>query len=209
MKKSLLLINLLFLSIFSIAQNGSETYDGCEGDGYSVDVNGTTYDEANPTGTETITGGAADGSDSTVVIDLTYKPNSTGSETYSGCEGDGYTVDVNGTTYDEANPTGTETLTAANGCDSIVTIDLEFLPNSTGSETYSGCEGDGYTVDVNGTTYDEANPTGTETLTAANGCDSIVTIDLEFTAPATGMETYSGCEGDGYTVDVNGTTYDE
>jgi hypothetical protein len=41
---------------------------------------------------------------------------------------------------------GTEVLTSANGCDSTVTITLIYKPNSTGSETYSGCQGDGYSV---------------------------------------------------------------
>ncbi len=79
-----------------------------------------------------------------------------------------------------------ETLAAANGCDSVVTINLQFLPNTTGTEIYTGCAGDGYSVVVNGTTYNESNPTGMETLAAANGCDSVVTINLVFcqTQPA-------------------------
>ena len=92
----------------------------------------------------------------------------TGSETYAGCIGDGYSIDVNGTTYDETNTSGTEILIAANGCDSVVTINLAFAPNTTGSETYAGCLGDGYSVDVNGTTYDETTIPSTDTLVAAN-----------------------------------------
>jgi gliding motility-associated-like protein len=86
---------------------------------------------------------------------------------------------VNGTTYDESNPTGTELMTTVFGCDSTVTINLVFLANLEGEETYTGCEGDGYSVIVNGTVYDESNPTGTETITGT-GCDSIVTINLVF-----------------------------
>ena len=51
--------------------------------------------------------------------------------------------------------------------------------NTTGTESYVGCAGDGYsvrgTMDV---TYDESNPSGTQVLSNANGCDSTVTIDL-------------------------------
>jgi hypothetical protein len=115
-----------------------------------------------------------------VSINLVFSPSSTGEETYLGCEGDGYSVDVNGVTYDESNPTGTEILTNAAGCDSTVSINLVFSPSSTGEETYLGCEGDGYSVDVNGVTYDESNPTGTEILTNAAGCDSIVSINLVY-----------------------------
>jgi len=192
---------------FAPAGFGNEDYNGCTGDGYSIVVNGTTYDEVNPMGIETFPGSG--GCDSTVTIDLTFNPLGFGTETYNGCEGDGYSVVVNGTTYNEANPDGIEILQTSAGCDSTVTIDLNFLPTTMGDETYTGCEGDGYSVVVNGTVYDEMNPSGTETLTGINGCDSIVTILLTFAPAGNGAETYNGCEGDGYSVVVNGTTYDE
>jgi hypothetical protein len=69
---------------------------------------------------------------------------------------------VNGTTYNEGNPTGTEILNNSSGCDSTVTINLSFAPSGTGTETYQGCQGDGYSVTVNGTIYNEGNPAGTE-----------------------------------------------
>ena len=69
-----------------------------------------------------------------------------------------------------------------------------------GIENYSGCSGDGYSVLVNGVTYNESNPSGTEVLSNANGCDSTVTIDLTFNSSVTGSEAYTGCLGDGYAV---------
>ena len=159
---------------------GTETYTGCQGDGYSVVVNGVTYDEGNPSGTEVLS--AVAGCDSTVTITLIYNNNTFGTETYTGCQGDGYSVDVNGITYDEGNPSGTEVLTNSNGCDSTVTITLIYNNNTFGTETYTGCQGDGYSVVVNGVTYDEGNPSGTEVLTNSNSCDSTVTIALIFNA---------------------------
>lgn len=53
-------------------------------------------------------------------------------------------------------------------------------PLSTGNESYNGCSGDGYSVNVNGMLYDEATPSGTEILTNAYGCDSTVTVNLTF-----------------------------
>ena len=47
-------------------------------------------------------------------------------------------------------------------CDSTVTIDLVYNSNTTGTESYVGCAGDGYSVVVNGVTYDESNPSGTQ-----------------------------------------------
>ncbi len=196
-------INLVYENI----STGDETYTGCTGDGYSVTVNGTLYNEANPTGTEVLTNSV--NCDSTVTINLVFNPTSTGDETYTGCTGDGYSVTVNGTLYNEANPSGTEDLTNAIGCDSTVTINLVFNPNTTGNEDYLGCTGDGYSVTVNGTLYNEANPTGTELQSNQYGCDSTVTVNLVFNPTSIGSETYTGCAGDGYSVTVNGTVYDE
>ena len=85
-----------------------------------------------------------------------------------------------------------------------VTIDLHYYnSNTTGTESYVGCAGDGYSVVVNGVTYDESsNPSGTQVLTNANGCDSTVTIDLVYNSNTTGTESYVGCTGDGYSVVV-------
>ncbi|TAK43538.1 MAG: T9SS type B sorting domain-containing protein [Saprospiraceae bacterium] len=193
--------------VFKSTSSGNETYNGCTGDGYSVAVNNTVYNENNPTGTEVLTNYL--GCDSTVTINLNFSPVASGFETYAGCSGSGYSVTVNGTVYNENNPTGTEMLTNFSGCDSIVTISLVFNQNLTSSETYTGCTGDGYSVTVNGTLYDENNPTGTELMTASGGCDSTVTINLVFNPVSTGSETYTGCDGDGYSVAVNGTIYNE
>ncbi len=169
-------------------------------------VNGTTYNEANPTGTEVLTNFL--GCDSTVTVTLVYNAVSLGVEPYTGCAGDGYSVVVNGTTYNEANPTGTEVLTNFLGCDSTVAVTLVFNPTSTGSEVYTGCQGDGYSVTVNGTTYNETNPTGTEVLTNSLGCDSTVTITLTYnnnpTPSITGPSVF--CNGSSFTLDA-GTGY--
>ncbi len=114
---------------------GNVNHNGCAGDGYTVVVNGTTYNEFNPTGTETLTGANANGCDSIVTINLVFNANVTGQENYSGCQGDGYSVVVNGTLYNEANPNGTETLTSSTGCDSVVTINLVFANNTPASIT--------------------------------------------------------------------------
>ena len=155
-------------SCFNETGTSTETYTGCEGDGYEVIVNGTVYNEGNPTGTEMIPNGTVLGTDSIIIINLTFNPTSTGTEVYTGCESDGYEVIVNGTTYNESNPTGTETLTNANGCDSIVTIDLTFNPATTGTEVYTGQEGSGYEVIVNGTVYNESNPLNDHKVNMSN-----------------------------------------
>src|SRR5690606_34136456 len=102
-----------------------------------------------------------------------FLPILTGLETYSGCTGDGYFVVVGGTVYNEANPTGTELLQTPGGCDSLVTIDLQFNTAGSSQILYSGCSGDGYSVTVNGVVYDEFNPDGFEQIENPAGCDSL------------------------------------
>ena len=101
------------------------------------------------------------------------------------------------------------TSTADNSCMAAQTVNLVINPNSADTETYIGCEGDNYSIDVNGTTYNQANPTGIETLTNSVGCDSLVTINLTFNALPTLTIDNIACDADltTYTIDFasNGT----
>lgn len=74
----------------------------------------------------------------------------------------------------------TSVLAAENGCDTIVTLELNQSANPVSTFTYQGCEGDGFSASIGGTVYDETNPTGQEILTAESGCDSVVNVDLSF-----------------------------
>lgn len=193
--------------VFGANSMSQQEFIACEGSGLSIQVNGTLYNEDNPSGIEDLT--AFNGCDSTVTIDLTFIQNTTGTENYEGCQGDGYSVLVNGTTYNENNPAGQEILMSSSGCDSIVTVDLSFDNNATRDLTISRCTGDGYMINVNGTVYSESNPTGMELLVAANGCDSIINVELIFGNTTTEEIVHRGCIGDGFTVTVNNTVYDE
>ncbi len=64
---------------------------------------------------------------------------------------------------------------------SLISLPENIAPEI-GSETYTGCPNDGYSIVVNNTTYDITNPTGQEIIVdgAVNGCDSIVDINLTF-----------------------------
>ena len=246
---------------YSCDEIGTETYTGCEGDGYSVVVNGVIYNENNPSGTEVIAGGASTGCDLIVTIDLTFNANEISYQSLTLCEGEN--LIYNGTVYDQGNPTGTEIIIggASNGCNLITNIDLTYLPNEILNESYTLCEGESFTY--NGIVYDEANPNGTEVipgggstgcdliveinlvfypnstsyysyalcegesitiydnvytesnpngtvvLVSSTGCDSIIIIDLTFIPNAMSTETYQGTSGDGYSVIISGVIYDE
>jgi len=105
-------------------------------------------------------------------------------------------VEVNNNVYDIDNPMGSEMLTAVSGCDSIVNIDLQFFEPADSLLNPTLCSGS--EVIVNGNTYDELNPTGTETFPggSAMGCDSIVNIELMFDNMITNTFDESICNGD-------------
>lgn len=66
----------------------------------------------------------------------------------------------------------------------------------------------GQSLTINGTIYDAANPSGTETLlgAAANGCDSVVVVDLAFSAALETTLTDRLCFGE--SRQINGKIYD-
>lgn len=125
----------------------------------------------------------------------------TGEENYVGCMGDAYAVPVGGTIFNESNPTGMVNLLTADGCDSIVTVDLTFLPspipminslfNENGYDILCHGESTGAAVvSVNGTgpyTYQWSNGATTEMINnlTASTYSVIVTDDSNCSAVQT------------------------
>jgi len=105
-------------------------YIGCHGDGYSIEINGTKYDESNPVGIENIES-ASGCNDSLINVNLVFNPIDTNIIFYQGFQNDGYNLTINGTLYNELNPEGTEYLKNIYGCDSIIEIKLKFIPKKT------------------------------------------------------------------------------
>ncbi|MFK8005148.1 MAG: gliding motility-associated C-terminal domain-containing protein [Saprospiraceae bacterium] len=128
---------------------------------------------------------------------------------YVGCLNDGYSIEVNGIIYNEDNISGTEILTASGGCDSLISINLEFpYSNVTTEVNYVGCQNDGYSIEVNGTTYDEDNTTGTEILMTSNGCDSIIDILLSYEISSIENLSNTECLPVDFFIEINGNIYD-
>ncbi len=115
------------------------------------------------------------------------------------CEGQSYTV--GNSTY---NTTGnyTDILIGPNGCDSIVNLDLTVNPHTTATVDPIICEGESYIIGSS-----VLNETGTyvETITNANGCDSVVTVNLTVIQPTTTTVQETICEGN--SIDVAGETF--
>ncbi len=194
-------VSLTFNSV--VINNINQTL--CPGD--SIVVNGTTYNSAHPSGSQTFVGGSYLGCDSVVNINLSFYPISVYNLNQTLCTGG--SIIVNGTVYDAAHPSGTEVLVNADihGCDSTVNVNLTFNNVVTFNLNATLCTGD--SIVVNGTTYNSANPSGSETFIGGSylGCDSVVNINLSFYPQNVFNLTQTLCSGEFITV--NGTVYDQ
>src|SRR5690554_2470368 len=163
---------------------GDTTAVACD----SFDWFGTTY-TASGTATHVLTNSA--GCDSTVTLILTINISATGTDTQTAC---GSFTWIDGVEYTASNNTAMYTIVggAANGCDSIVTLDLTINPVATGTDTQTAC---GSFTWIDGVEYTASNNTAMYTIVggAANGCDSIVTLDLTINQVATGTDVQASC----------------
>lgn len=144
---------------------------GCVDDGYSMVVNGNTYNEANPFGTELlITSG---GCDSLVHIELIFNSPVSAQADISLCPGENYTLATGEIITENGNYI--DTLVGSNGCDSVLFFEIINYPSDTIYFIQEICPGD--SVTVNGQSY-FAGSTYSDTLTNQYGCDSLLTTDL-------------------------------
>jgi gliding motility-associated-like protein len=139
------------------------------------------------------------GCDSTVTLHLTIFQTSSSDTSATACE----SFTWYGTTYNQSG-TYSHLLQTINGCDSTVNLNLtinqvviheDIIVSWTGSYTW-----------IDGITYTNSNNTASFTFpnAAANGCDSIVTLDLF--VGVRGYDTIIAC--DNYTW-IDGITYSQ
>jgi len=183
----------------SVLANSTGSYNAVICPGGSITYNGTTYDGNNLTGTETLV--AANGCDSVVSVSLTVQQSVFGTYNASICEDDSITY--NGVLYNSNNLSGSDTLVSAGGCDSIVTVTINLLLNSTATVNSTICSGESFTY--NGVVYDSNNLNGIDTIQSASGCDSIVTINVTELPLLTSSFDTTICNGDLF--ELNGTVY--
>ncbi len=148
-------------------------------DGESVTVGNNVY---TTTGVYNHSYQTTHGCDSLITLDLTVLPSPVVSLNETICDGESFTV--GNSTY---TTTGdyVDVLQTTLGCDSTVHLWLDVLPNFTTTIDSVICDVD--SIYVGGNWYDS---TGTYTinLTATNGCDSTITLNLvsEFCDPCEG-----------------------
>jgi hypothetical protein len=165
----------------------------CNGASYSF--NGQ---QLNAAGTYIDTLTAVFGCDSVVVLNLSIIQPVHHSLNDTICAGGSFVF--GGHTLSTAG-TYSDTLQASSGCDSIVTLSLAIKPALNSQLTESICQGGSY--NFNGHSLNTSG-TYTDTLTAENGCDSIVTLALTVNGAFTSTSHVSICQGSTY--NFNGQT---
>ena len=121
---------------------------------------------------------------------------------------------IDGNIYTSNNNCSTHILVGqgANGCDSLVTLDLTIVNSAIGTDTRTECNS---FIWIDGNNYTSSNNTATFNIVggAANGCDSLVTLDLTIVNSATGTDTRTECnpytwiDGNNYTSSNNTATF--
>lgn len=111
---------------------------------------------------------------------------------------------INGLTYTASNTTAKYILAnaSANGCDSIVQLNLTILPHTSSTQVISACNS--YTW-INGITYYVSTNTPTYIIPNSAGCDSIITLHLTIHQPSTTTLNVVACNS--YTWPANGIEY--
>ena len=154
---------------------GVDAVSGCD----SVIFKGVKY-TADAVVLDTLVGGAANGCDSIVTVTITVKHHATGVDTKSNCN----SVEFKGVKY-TADAVVLDTIVggAANGCDSIVTVTITVLkPDTTVLPAVDSCNRYHLmTADIDTliTTTDNYK----FVFQNANGCDSVVTINVTIATP--------------------------
>jgi len=194
------------ITITGQATNNNQNASICVGANYTL-PGGTIVNTAG-TYIDTLT--ATNGCDSiiTTVLTLTNSININSSATI--CNGNNYTLPWGSV----INTAGVykDTITSTSGCDSIFTITINVLQNSSNTINSTICNGNSYTlpsgnnVSIAGNYYD--------TLQSANGCDSVITTNLTVMPNSAFNQNPIICSGqtftlpDGTIVSANGNYND-
>lgn len=134
-------------------------------------IDGNFYVTDNNTATYTLTNAA--GCDSIITLDLTVNNHSSATDVQTACSAFTW---IDGVTYTSSTNVN-YIIPNASGCDSTITLDLTITTIET-TDVIETCE-DSYTW-IDGNTYTTNNNTANMMFQTANGCDSLVTLDLSF-----------------------------
>ena len=176
------------LSILPVSSS-AQTFTICQGT--SITVGSSTYASS---GIYSDVFTAANGCDSTVTTTLFVESTLTSNFSASICQGDSYAF--GGNTLSTAG-TYTTTVPAAGGCDSVITLFLTVIPPIQTIQNVTICLGQSYVF--NGQNLTTAG-SYQQVLTAANGCDSITTLNLTVAPIINATQSATICQGQNYTL---------
>lgn len=175
--------------------------------GESFSLGNTTFNAANPSGT-VIVPGVGNQCDTTYNVNVSFYPEARGNFNYTGCD-QNFSVTIGNQTFNRNNPGGTVTLPNASffGCDSIVTVSIIINQAVQNRIEETTCD-PAYTLTIGNSVFSRTRPSGMITLNgqAANGCDSIITVNLTFINPVTINIDTTVCSAD-FSLSAGGTTF--
>lgn len=149
-------------------------HTGCTGDGFELTIDNVTFNEQNPQGQVKLF--SEKGCDSLIVVQMDFQQKLSGIQEIGLCQGrthqlyTGVTISIPGIYQD--------TLTGSNGCDSLLEVRVQPLYNASGSDSRKLCLGDVYWLNTGQSVVQSG--IYLDTLTAANGCDSLLQLDITF-----------------------------
>ncbi len=181
--------------------------------GQSIVINGVRYDANKTSGTDTLKGASASGCDSVVHVNVVI-PNTTGSYSVTICRSD--SVFIVKEYFSARKPSGQiickagEACASVYGCDSIINVSLDFIPDAMGFYRANICRGDTITLPgFPGEKFFSGRTNGTLKMvnSAANGCDSIIQVNLTVLPDAIGAFDTVLCENQG--LNLYGNQFDK
>jgi hypothetical protein len=135
---------------------------------------------------------AANGCDSTILLQLQVVPPISTNQNASICTGGSY-VFGNQTIQSAGNYQ--RVLTAANGCDSTIILNLQVLPSIVSTQNLSICTGSVYAF---GNQILQTTGTYSNVFTTINGCDSLVTLNLQVSNIISNTQNITICQGENF-----------
>lgn len=193
---------ILNITINGLPYNTSAiTEDLCPGE--TVTINGMVYSTGG-TFTDTLQGNGGE-CDTILTITINEHPYNTNTISASICPGE--TITIYGMVYDMGGTYSDTVTNVTGGCDTLVTINIAELSLVPSTVNASFCTGE--SVVVYGNTYSTAGTFQDTVQSTTGGCDTAVTIIIAENPLIQANFTHAGCEGDGYSIVINGTTYDE
>lgn len=150
----------------------------------------------NTAGIHSVTVNSIYGCDSTITVNLFVYPAYNDTLDVIICDNEWYYLSAT----DSVNQPGVyfDTLTSINGCDSIQTLNLDVLNSSSTQFNITICDGD--SIQLTSGNYVHTSGVYIDTLISQNGCDAIITTNLEVFFESTDTLTQYFCAGDTYTL---------